>query len=520
VAVSVCLTSVTRLVEEERGTIGTFKALGYSNSLITMKYVVFALISCVIGGILGGLMGFFFFPKALWGIIMVLHNLPEFMLYPDFKYVTVGTVIYVVTLIAAAVYSCVRSLKSKPSELMRPRPPRSGGRIFIERIKILWRNLKFLGKVTARNLFRYKKRMLMTLFGVTGCTALIVTGFALKNSAKNLVPKQFDDVTVYDMIVVADDDADVFRSVEDILKDDNRIKEFLAASLGSITVIGENHDSLEVQMVILDSGSEYQNFFKLSDEKSGKALVLEDEGIILTENAAKLLDIKQDDIITVRGRDNEEFVVRINAVAHTFIGNSVYISRTYYEKLYSEYKPNAFFIKNSDSVTIDGRTALRSEMLENKDILSVVNVDSLRKTFNDSVSVVDSVVFILISLAACLAFVVLYTLANINISERRREMATIKVLGFYNRELYQYVNRETLILAVVGIALGLPAGRGIGEFIVRTIRMPAISIHVDILPISYVAAALMTLAFTLITNIFTNAALRKLDMIESLKSVE
>lgn len=521
VAVSVCLSSMTRLVEEERGIIGTLKALGYNNSRITMKYVTFAVVSCIFGGIFGGILGFSFFPKALWSILLMLHKFPVFILSRNIGYVVLGTVIYVVALAAATIYSSIKSLKSKPSELLRPKAPSKGSRILIEQIKILWNNLKFLGKVTARNLFRYKKRMFMTIFGVCTCTALIVTGFALKNSSIELVPKQFDTVSTYDMIVVFDDDEKETKDILlDYLKKDDRVEDSLLSRMGEITVLNEKGESLGIQTITLDTSIDYGTFFNLINDKTNNKITFDAKGILITENAAKILELDEGDSVVVRDSDNEEYDVTVNAIVHSFIGNSVYMSSEYAKELFGEVNSNTFFVHTTDGLENEDRSKIRDELLEIDNVLTVVNVNSIRSDFSDSIQVVDSVVVLLIVFATCLAFVVLYTLANINISERKREMATLKVLGFYNREIYQYVNRETIILALFGIILGLPAGRGIADFIMATIRMPSINMHVNIRPISYITAAAICFAFTLITNMFTNIVLKKLDMIESLKNIE
>ncbi|MCL1830997.1 MAG: FtsX-like permease family protein, partial [Oscillospiraceae bacterium] len=521
VAVSVCLSSMTRLVEEERSIIGTLKALGYSNTVITLKYVIFAFIACIVGGILGGILGSSYFPDALWSILMILHKFPNFTLQRNFSYVVYGSTIYIVALAAATIYSCIRSLRSKPSELLRQKAPSKGARVLIERIKFIWSNLKFLGKITARNLFRYKKRMFMTIFGVCTCTALIVTGFALKNSAKNLVPKQFDTVATYDMIVIFDDDeATTQYEIESYLKNDDRVSDYLVSHLGEITVINETGDSIGLQLITLDNMKDYSDFFRLTGEHQSTEIELSDEVVLITENAAKILEVSHSDSIILRDSDNEEYSVVLGEIVHSYIGNSVYISSEHYTHLFGELSYNAYFVHIDEGTVGSDRRAFRRELLDIKHILSVVLVDSIRNGFDDSIQVVDSVVLLLIGFATCLAFVVLYTLANINISERKHEMATLKVLGFYNREIYQYVNRETIVLALFGILFGLPAGYGIAQFIVATIRMPSISIHVDIMPISYVAATAITFTFTLITNLFTNTVLKKLDMIESLKNME
>ena len=521
VAVSVCLSSMTRLVEEERSIIGTLKALGYSNTAITLKYVSFAAVACTVGGILGGVLGSSFFPQALWKILLILHKFPNFSFRPNIAYSLFGTLVYAVSLVAATIYSCFRSLRTKPSELLRPKAPASGSRILLEQIKLLWNNLKFLGKVTARNLFRYKKRMFMTIFGVATCTALIVTGFALKNSAKNLVPKQFETVSTYDMIVVFDDEEDDYINIiERNLKDNDKVKDYLLSGLVEVTILNKEKESIGLQLISINTDKDYKGFFSLTEEFSNKEVAFTDDGIFITENAAKILEIKKSDKVIIRSSDNEEYEVRVDGVLHTYMGNSVYISSEFYRTLFGETKQNTFFIHNYEGVGNDERRVMRRQLQDIKHVLSVVNVDSVISSFNDSIQVVDSVVLLLIGFATCLAFVVLYTLANINISERKHEMATLKVLGFFNREIYQYVNRETIVLALFGVAFGLPAGYGIAEFIVATIRMPSISIHVDILPISYITAAVITLTFILVTNMFTNVVLKKLDMIEALKNME
>ena len=520
VAVSVCLTSMTRLVEEERSVVGTYMALGYSGGAITMKYVVFAVIACAIGGVLGSLLGFFFFPWAIWEIIALLHALPVRSFDLNLGFAALAVFIYAAALTTATVIACRREIRRKPSELMRPKPPKSGARILLERFTPLWNRFKFLSKVTARNLFRYKKRMFMTVFGVTGCTALIVTGFALKNSALDLVAAQYNSVTVYDMIAVFDPDKENAEwAVTDYLNS-SAAESFTGVMINGVTLLNAERESLGIQLVATDAPDEFENYVRLTDESTMKSISMPDAGVVVTENAAKVLGLKAGDAAVLRDADNAEHEIMLEAVVHNYLGNFIYCPLSYYVSLFGEASPNAFLIKTPPGLDADGKAELRRELADEKDVLNVTNIESVKRSFTESMAAVDSVVYILIAMAACLALVVLYTLANINISERRRELATIKVLGFFDREMNVYVSRETFVLAAAGIALGLPAGRGIGEFIVSTIKMPSISIHIAILPVSYAAAAALTIAFTLIISLLTNRTLRRLDMIESLKSVE
>lgn len=515
VAILISLTTMTRMVEEERGLIGTYKAMGFSNGAVYLKYVIYALLACVIGGILGDLGGFVALPKFLIFVLKKLYILPEVRLKFDFLYGIMGFLLFTAGIVGATVMVCRSELRQMPAGLMRPKAPRNGSRVFLERLPFIWNKLKFLNKVTVRNLFRYKKRFFMTIFGIMGCTALVLAGFAIKDSVTDLMPKQYEYIYQYDlMAVVAAEDNQEFL---EMMKADEKVADYVNLEIGSFKVLNGNNGSESVQVMIVPDGEQLNGYIGLVNA-DGDPVLLDDSGILLTLNAAELLGVGTGDMVSLQNLKLEQHDVNVRSVIRNYLGNNVYMTQRYYESLFGEYSPNGLLAHLSEEC--DDQKAYARELLDNEMLLSAVSVERLREDFSSNFALINAVVYVIIILAAGLAFVVLFTLSNTNISERVRELATTKVLGFYDREVHAYVNKETLILTSLGILVGLPVGRFLSSLLTAALKMPAIHFAVHVETISYFFAAIISFCFALIVNLITNRALNSINMVEALKSVE
>ncbi len=512
VAVLVSLTTMTRMVEEERGLIGTYKALGFHNAAVYRKYILFAVAACLLGGILGDLLGFVFMPKFIEVILEELHSIPQYYLRFDVLYGVGGILLFMAGIVGATVLTCRGELMQMPAPLMRPKAPRAGSRVFLERIPAIWKRLKFLNKVTVRNLFRYKKRLFMTIGGIMGCTALILCGFAIKDSIADLAPKQYGDIYQYDLLAVfeEDDNDGLVRQ----LSSDSNVDDFLNLRMESVKLRNAGGAAEKVQLMVIPDGAMIADYIHTKN-LNGTPVQPDDSGILVTQNAARILSLKAGDTVFVQDMELVQREAMISDVVQNYLGNNVYMTQTLYETLFGEYVPNGVLAHLSDSA--DPRSYAQT-LLDNDSVLSSVSTAALNEDFG--FDLINAVMLLIIVMAGGLAFVVLFTLSNTNISERVRELATIKVLGFYDNEVHQYVNKEMLILTAAGILLGLPVGRVLSGFLTTALNMPSMHFAVHIEPVSYLISAAITFCFAVVVNWLTNRALDRINMVEALKSVE
>lgn len=522
VAALISLTSMTRMVEEQRMQIGTLKALGYNKLQITGKYIIYASLACIIGGIFGMCIGFIILPKIIWAMYGMMYQITD-NISIDFnmKYGGMGLLLMSLCIIGATVYTVLKELVNTPATLMRPKAPKMGNRVFLERIHFIWKRLNFSHKVTVRNIFRYKKRFFMTIIGILGCTALILTGFGVKDSVKKILPNQFGNVFCYDMQINLKNGLDDSQKNEYIskLQERTEIEKTAETQMLSNTAIKEENEE-EVQIIIPKDENALDEIININDIKTKEKVKLEDNQICLTDKAAQLLGVKQGDNIILKDSDEKEKEVTISNIVENYVSHYVYMSKETYEKLYNQkYETNVILTKNIN-LNDEEQDALATEIMNQSEVASIMNVSSTIETIDNMMSLLNYVVIVLIISAGLLAFVVLYNLSNVNISERVRELATIKVLGFYDKEVYSYVTRETVILTIIGIILGLFAGYFLNYYIMGTCEINILRFTKTIEPISYVYAVVITVIFTIIVNIATYFSLKKIDMISSLKSVE
>ncbi len=535
VAILVSLTAITRMVEEERSLVGTYKALGYSSGQIYAKYLVYALLACVLGGVLGDVCGFVVLPAFIFTVFDVMYVLPFYHLQFDPLMGAGGILLFAVAIGGAVFIVCRGEVKQAPATLMRPKAPRFGSRIFLERIKPLWRRLSFLNKVTARNLFRYKKRFFMTVVGIMGCTALVVCGFVIKDAVAAMAPEQYGAIDRYDIMAVTD--GTDFAAAEEGLAADERVGSLVSVLVDSGEVMTDD-GSVDAQIIAVPAGASLDGYVSFTTAPAssgalggalaalggvgalnagGEPIELPAEGALITRNASDVLGVAADSTVALQNSALESGDVTVANVVQGYLGNYAYLSEAAYEQALGDFEPNAVLVNVADG--IDAR-AFADELSESGDFVSVVSTAEMEESFASSFALINSVVAIIIVMAAALAFVVLFTLSTTNISERERELATIKVLGFRRREVHRYVNKETLILTVIGIVLGLAAGPPLGGLLLGSLNMPGIAFPVYITWLSMGISAVLPFVFAVAVNFITNRTLDRIDMIGALKSVE
>ena len=507
VAVLVCLTTMTRMVEEERSQIGTLKSLGYRDSAIMFKYILYASLATIIGSIIGVLIGYRILPELCFTMYQNLYKLGDIKLSYYSSLTFQGMMIALVCTLGATIYTCRKTLKESPANLLRPVAPRPGKRVLLERISFIWNKLSFSYKVTVRNVFRYTKRFLMTIIGIAGCTGLILAGFGLKDCIGKIVPNQYDELFTYDASITLNEEAT--ENTINELTQVKEIKDLLRVQEESISI--DNKDTNQSVTLIVPE-EDPDDFIKLQSRKKKEEYNLTD-GIIITEKLANLLEVEVGDTLEFTGTNT--YTEKISHITENYLLHYIYLPKSSYKG--STY--NTVLIKTTEMTEKEEKT-FAAKLKEIEGVSNISFTSTTRHVFDDTMESFAYVSLILIVSAGALAFVVLYNLSSVNISERRRELATIKVLGFYDKEVYQYINRENSILTVIGILLGLGIGNILTVYILKTCEIDNLMFDYSILWPSYIYAILITAAFAILVNIILYFSLKKIDMIESLKSVE
>lgn len=459
IAALVCLTTMTRMVEEQRTQIGTLKAFGYSNGSIILKYLVYGSIASVIGSVLGILIGFQFFPNIIFNAYKSMYEMPSVDIGFYWSYSLLALFVALFCTTFTAYVACRAELRANAATLMRPKAPKIGKRIFLERISFIWKRMNFTSKVTARNLFRYKQRMLMTVLGVAGCTALILTGFGLRNSISDIAKMQYGQIMKYDAAIYQDMSAPpAAKETFDEIMNDSNIKSKLAMSQTNIETVKSGQSAQTTSIIVPKNLNELPNYIVLRDRASHTTEKLTDDGAIITEKLAKLFDVKPGDTITVKNAENDKFQIKVSAITENYAMHYIYMTKAYYQQVFKEkpsYNLDLLMLKDtSEKVESD----FAEKLTDSKAILNVTFSNNVSSLLNETLDSLNIVIVVLITSAALLAFVVLYNLTNINVSERIRELSTIKVLGFYPKEVTMYVYRENIILTLMGIAAGFILG--------------------------------------------------------------
>ena len=535
VAMMMSLTAMARMVEEERSLIGTYLSLGYGRSAAVTRHAFFAILACFIGGGVGDIVGFLAIPSLLLKILRGLYAVPGVSLRYDWLYGSLCVIAFVIPVAVCTIVVSWRETKQVPADLLRPKAPKAGARVLLERLPWIWKRMSFLNKVTIRNIARFKGRLCMTIGGVAGCTALIVCGLALNDTVATLGTRQYEGIYHYDMIAISAPDS--FQSMRKRVEQDksnNKVETMLPAYISSGEIAkhqnsGNNksehnnvEDSESVQMIVVKDVDTLARLVRLQNiDNNLQPVKLTDDGPLLSQSAAASLDINRGNEITVTNASFKRTTVKVNAIVRNLIGSNMYMTSRCYERLFNDknsksLKHNALILRLRGSD--DKKIKYANNVSERDSVLAVMNITKMKHAF--SFDLMNAVVALIVTLAAGLALAVLFTLASTNISERSREMATLKVLGFYRREIHSYVHKEMLTLTVIGIAVGLPLGRLIAGLLTKALRMPSLYFEVEVAPLSYFIAGVATLIFALIVQWATNPALDRIDPVSSLKSVE
>lgn len=520
VAALVCLTTMTRMVDEQRNHIGVFKALGYSKISIASKYLLYAVTASLGGSISGFLIGFKLFPSVIYNAYGIMYTLPPVITEFNTFYAVVSTSFAVLATTLAAFFACSSELMVTPASLMRPKAPKTGKRIFLEKILFIWKRLNFIQKVTARNLFRYKKRFLMTVLGIGGCTALLLSGFGLKDSIMSIVTKQFDYIYKYNMVIGLKDGISSGQAIElaDSISKDTRIIDYMFMREQSIDVYSGGMEK-SVSLVVPESTDRMKNFIVLKSRISGKDVPFTDDGVILTEKLSNMLHAGVGDTIYIKN-ENLEIPVKVSGITENYVYHYIYMSPVLYKSVYGDSVKFQELIARTPDTSENFENKLSTDLLKYRDVRSISFLTGISKNFNNIIGSLNYIVLVLIISAGALAFVVLYNLTNINVSERLREIATIKVLGFYNNEVSSYIYRENFLLTLAGMGLGLVLGIFLHRYVVVTAEVDYVMFGRDIKPLSYVYSAILTILFSGFVNLIIYFRLKRIKMVESLKSVD
>ena len=522
VAGLVCLTTMTRMVEEERGLIGTYKALGYGKGMIALKYMIYAFLASLTGAVIGCAAGLRLFPYIIYESWNIIYQMPaiKYASHTILSVVAVASLI-LVTLIAT-LYSCYNELSEVPSALMRPKAPKNGKKILLEHT-FIWKHLSFTKKVTMRNIFLYKKRFFMTVIGIAGCGALITAGFGIKDSVQSIIDNQYGQIIHYDNILVFNKnaDSDARNNLSDKISSDEYYKSSLMdyAYTAEVKIPG-SADDYSTEITVVNDTSAYMDYVTFRTRRSKKTIELDDSGVIISEKLAKDLNVKAGDNVLIHDEDNKQATVKVSGVMEMYINNYIFMTSEYYSQVFGYTPDNNRILGILTSDGDDIQSVIGDRYLTDNNVKSLTFVKANITRFENMIQSLDLVTWVLIISAGMLAFVVLYNLTNVNISERIREIATIKVLGFYDREVGEYVYRENIILTLIGGVFGLLLGMALHAYIMTTIELDGVMFGTKINISSFLISYGITILFSLLINIFMYPSLKKIPMVESLKSVE
>ena len=512
VAALVCMTTMTRMVDEQRNEMGTLKALGYSKSQIAFKYIIYAFSASVLGSILGCSLGMYLFPTVIFNAWNTLYNIEKihFLFQPGLILLASGSVTGITLL--ATLYSFYSELIEMPSQLMRPKAAKAGKKIMLEKIPFIWKRLSFLQKVTARNIFRYKKRFFMTIIGIAGCSALLVAGFGINDSISDIVNQQYNVIYHYDATISAKS-SEMTSQIHSL----KGVKEVYEEDHLAVTTKIDNKD-ISTTVHIISNDDKFKDFCTLFN--GNKEFDIDDSSVLISQKMATKLNKKAGDMITFKDANNTVIKAKIKGVFTNYVGHHIYVSKALYDSWNTKAKTSHTYLIKSKKTTKKFERNLGNKIMNIDGVQSVTFYSSLQKNFKDMIKSISYIVVVLVISAACLAFVVLYNLSNVNISERKREIATIKVLGFTRKEVDAYINRETILLTILGSLIGLGIGIGLHHLIMNLAEMDDIMFGRTINSISYVISFVLTIGFNAIINLCMHKKLNNIQMVESLKAVE
>ena len=524
VAALVSLTTMTRMVEEQRTQIGTKKALGYSRWDIARKYLYYAFLASILGSAVGCVVGQKVFPIVIIEAYKIMYNnLPDVVAPMHAGYSAMSTLLAVACTTGAAFLACYKEMRETPALLMRPVPPKSGKRVILEKLPFLWRRLSFTYKSTARNLFRYKKRFFMTIFGIGGCTALLLVGFGVQDSLEDIGNIEFGEIRNYTGSIMLEDDLteEEIAAFTASLEEDGRVEEALRIEERSVDAGSSRAEGTKTSYLIVPyEGERLTDFITLRERAGHEPLELSSSGVVITEKLAKLLDVQEGEEIFLEDEDMQRYPVTVTGITENYFMHYIYMDRELYGELFQEEAQFRYIYTRNTSEEEKDERQFQADYMAVDGVASVTFQSGTNERVQDMLKSMDALIYVIVISAGLLAFVVLYNLNNINITERRRELATLRVLGFYNREVSAYVLRENVVLTVLGTGLGLGMGVALHRFIILTAEIDTMMFGRVIAPSSYLYAALFTLLFAGIVNGAMYVTLKKIDMVESLKSVE
>lgn len=517
VAALVALTTMTRMVDEERGVIGAYKALGYGRLRIASKYLIYAAVPSVLGSLFGIVLGNQTLPRICWSAYLMMYRGPDLLVVHQPVFNTIGCVASAACTLGATAFACRSELRETPASLLQPKAPKAGKRIFLEYIRPLWKRLKFTQKVTCRNLFLYKRRLFMTIVGIAGATGLLLTGFGIKDSVSGIVEKQYSEIYLYDTIVSLKDN-EVSDGAREILDGDSFD--------GWMTVMKKSTDlmagdaSYSGYVLVPENAEDLGTYINLRDRKTGESVEFTEDSVLVTEKLAGLLGVDVGGTITIENESGRRVDFTVTGIVENYVYHYLYISPELYESEMNEpFEPSEI---DAVCVETDGeaREAIAAQLQEQEGVTTAGFTEDTRASFDDLVESLNSIILVIIFCAGALAFVVLYNLTNINVTERQRELATIKVLGFRDGEVAGYIYRETSLLTILGCAVGLAFGVLMHSFVIQTVEVDMVMFGRTVEPLSFVYSALLTLLFAVIVDLVMYPKLKKIDMVESLKSVD
>ena len=521
IAVLICLTTMTRMVEENRGEIGTLKALGYNDIEIARKFVVYASLASIVGSVIGLIIGCNILPQIINTSYGSLYNLPSITIYYYPSYVIQSILISILCTVGAALYVLRLELKSTPSNLMKAKAPKIGKKILLERITPLWKRLNFNQKVTFRNIFRYKQRMIMTVFGIAGCMAMLVTGYGLQDSNNGMLEKQFNKLWNYEAMVIFNDDSNEkdVDNYNNTLKNLKGYEDNIKLHQESVTFNNKDINKQTVTLYVPQDTDKINDYILLNDRKSNKEYNLSDSGVIISEKLAKLLKVSVGDSITLNDDENNQYKVKVDNICENYFSHYMYMSPAYYEKTFNKKPEYNMELLNFDTKKMN-KKEISNKLMDCDNVVNVTLMSDIKKSTEESSANLDMVMLVVIVASGCLAFVVLYNLNNVNVSERIRELSTIKVLGFYDNEVTMYILRENIILTLLGVLTGAFLGKLLHSFILYTSETDTIMMYPEISIKGYLMSALITIFFSMVVMVMMHVKLKKVNMIDALKSNE
>lgn len=521
VAALVSLTTMTRMVDEERIGMGTLRAIGYSKSSVIFKYVLYALLASILGSIIGTILFYKLIPMLVGYCYNIFYDMPSINATMQINYALFSLVFSILSTVLATILVFLKDTSKTPAELMRPEAPKKGKRIFLEKIDKIWNSLSFLNKITLRNIFRYKKRLFMTVIGICGSTALILASFGIKDSVMKVADNQYNKIDKYDMIISINNNAsnNDKKVLEEKILDENEIKKITYVYKSNV-LLKNNKKSENSNIIVPENKEKINDYITLRQRKTKKDIKMDDDGIIVSEKLAKLLKLKKNSYAKLTLPNNKKVNVKVSGITENYIEHYVYISPKLYKKLSGENANYSTIIAITKNLSNKKEKALESNISDINNVTSTLLSSDTKNNYKDMMNTLNYVILILIVCAAALAFVVLYNLASVNISERRRELATIKVLGFYDEEVTKYIYKEMLILTIIGSLIGLIVGSILTLYVIKICETNLFMFTFNINFISYLLSFIITLLFLFIVNLFMHFELKKLDMVEALKSYE